>query len=285
MGSSAEHGSSNGRNSGFRALARTIHKRFRAECLSLHPTTPHRATPVSPRRQSLCEICRDEGGYRRRYFRKSTSGKDLASETSCRYERAGCSRRSLDQKYFGHRVSPRLWHAALDRVRKSGSARATKCFCRSPRDRQDHRVGINQFTSNLGAAVFTDYQFGSVPYLLGGMAEYLSSVGLSNWFLGARSCGAGFELTPTWQYKYLFACASAGYLHLLTAPNGGYGNDGVNAMLSRVHWRVASFSDVNFDQMQQIARTLVVAGIYALKCTVGRRQAPSDLRNCLAGTL
>jgi hypothetical protein len=92
--------------------------------------------------------------------------------------------------------------------------------------KQDHRVGINQFTSNLGAAVFTDYQFSGTPYLLGGMAEYFSSIGPSNWFLGARTSGVGFELTPTWQYKYLFARVSAGYLHLLTSPNAGYGNDG-----------------------------------------------------------
>jgi hypothetical protein len=92
--------------------------------------------------------------------------------------------------------------------------------------KQNHRVGINQFTSNLGAAVFTDYQFSGTPYLLGGMAEFFSSVGPSNWFLGARSSGVGFELTPTWQYKYLFARVSAGYLHLLTSPNAGYGNNG-----------------------------------------------------------
>jgi hypothetical protein len=92
--------------------------------------------------------------------------------------------------------------------------------------KQNHRVGINQFTSNLGAAVFTDYQFSGTPYLLGGMAEFFSSVGPSNWFLGARSSGVGFELTPTWQYKDLFARVSAGYLHLLTSPNAGYGNNG-----------------------------------------------------------
>jgi hypothetical protein len=34
----------------------------------------------------------------------------------------------------------------------------------------------------------------------------------------------GFEITPTWQYKYLFARVSAGYIHLLNGT--AYGNNG-----------------------------------------------------------
>jgi Putative beta-barrel porin-2, OmpL-like. bbp2 len=81
-----------------------------------------------------------------------------------------------------------------------------------------------KYTSNFGAAVFADYTFGTSPYSIGGMAEYFDSVGSSYWFLGPRAAGVGFEVTPTWQYKDLFARVSAGYLHL---TNGSaYGNNG-----------------------------------------------------------
>jgi hypothetical protein len=90
----------------------------------------------------------------------------------------------------------------------------------------DHLIGIQKFTSNLGAAVFTDYRFLGTPYLLGGMAQYFNSIGSGNWFLGPRTSGVGFQLSPTWQYKNLFTRVSVGYTHLLTAPEAGYGNDG-----------------------------------------------------------
>jgi hypothetical protein len=88
----------------------------------------------------------------------------------------------------------------------------------------DHAVGIDKFTSNLGAAIFADYGFGSSPYSLGGMVEYFTSNGPSDWFIAPHAEGVGFEVTPTWQYKNLFARASAGYIHLLNG--GAYGNDG-----------------------------------------------------------
>ena len=35
------------------------------------------------------------------------------------------------------------------------------------------------------------------------------------WFLGPNAEAVGFSVSPTWQYKYLFARANAGYLYLL----------------------------------------------------------------------
>ncbi len=90
-------------------------------------------------------------------------------------------------------------------------------------------------TSNFGAAVFGNYAFGTSPYSLGGWAEYFtshaSSYDNSSWFLQPDAEAVGFSLTPTWQYKDLFARADFGYLYLLnkTVPNGnkyGYGNSG-----------------------------------------------------------
>ena len=42
------------------------------------------------------------------------------------------------------------------------------------------------------------------------------------------ACAAGFglELSPTWQYKNLYARLSVGYLHLTNTGGAGYGNNG-----------------------------------------------------------
>jgi len=88
----------------------------------------------------------------------------------------------------------------------------------------DHQVGIDKFTSNFGVTMLGDYSFGKTPYSLGAMAEYFTSNGPSYWFIAPHAEGVGFELTPTWQYKDLYARVSAGYLHLL---DGSYAGDGV----------------------------------------------------------
>jgi hypothetical protein len=84
----------------------------------------------------------------------------------------------------------------------------------------DHALGIDDYTSNFGAAVFTDYNFGKSPYSLGSMAEYFTSNGSGDWFIAPHAEGVGFQLSPTWQYKDLYARMSVGYMHLL---NTGYG--------------------------------------------------------------
>jgi len=95
-----------------------------------------------------------------------------------------------------------------------------------------HLAGIDKFTSNFGATLLGDYSFANSPYSLGAMAEYFTSNGPSYWFIAPHSEGVGFELTPTWQYKDLYARVSGGYLHLLNGSaagdgvTGAYGNSG-----------------------------------------------------------
>ena len=97
----------------------------------------------------------------------------------------------------------------------------------------DQSVGIKKFTSNFGAVVIADYVFGTSPYSLGSFVEYFDSVGTSRhsqdyWFIAPGAEGVGMEITPTWQYKDLFARVSAGDVYLLNngSPVAGYGNDG-----------------------------------------------------------
>jgi hypothetical protein len=88
----------------------------------------------------------------------------------------------------------------------------------------DYRATIDKYTGNFGAALFTDYQFGSSNYSLGGMASYFDSVGgQANWYIAPRAEGFALELTPTWQRKNLFARLSVGYVHLLHTGDPGFG--------------------------------------------------------------
>ena len=91
-------------------------------------------------------------------------------------------------------------------------------------------VGVADFSSNLGLAVFADYQFGKSPYSLGGFIEYFSNTGQNAFFLNPRSQGFGISLTPTWQGKYLFVRGDIGWIHLTSLGDstvagyaGGYG--------------------------------------------------------------
>lgn len=95
----------------------------------------------------------------------------------------------------------------------------------------DHQVGIDKFTSNFGAALFSSYSFKNTPYSVGGWVEYEKSIGAGNWFVGPESEAVGFAVSPTWQYKHLFARVNAGGLYLLHNRNDngsvyGYGNSG-----------------------------------------------------------
>ena len=102
----------------------------------------------------------------------------------------------------------------------------------------DQQLGQFKTTSNFGAAVFADYSFGTSPYSLGAWVEYEKSQGTegpSTWFVGPNSQAIGISVSPTWQYKDLFARADAGGLYLLTnKANGvsyGYGNSGTGKAL------------------------------------------------------
>jgi hypothetical protein len=98
----------------------------------------------------------------------------------------------------------------------------------------DHQVGIDKSTANLGAAVFGTYSFANTPYSIGGWVEYEKSQGSQfTWFVGPNSEAIGAAISPTWQYKYLFARANAGAIYLLNnSASGpgttfGYGSNGL----------------------------------------------------------
>lgn len=76
----------------------------------------------------------------------------------------------------------------------------------------DHRIGLDQFSSNLGAALFATWHFGDTPWSIGSWAEYFASNGPDAWFLNPRSKGVGFSVTPTWQGEHVFARADLGVL-------------------------------------------------------------------------
>ena len=90
-------------------------------------------------------------------------------------------------------------------------------------------VGLTQFSSNLGAALFANYQFGKSPYSLGGWVEYFSSNGPDNWFLNPGAQGVGVSISPTWQHDHLFVRGDVGVIHLTNVGSTGavgYGSNG-----------------------------------------------------------
>lgn len=90
----------------------------------------------------------------------------------------------------------------------------------------DHQLGIDKYTSNFGATAIADYSFANTPYSIGGMANYFTSVGAANWYIAPRAAGFALQVTPTWQYKYLFARVSAAWVHLTNET--AYGNNGTD---------------------------------------------------------
>ena len=96
--------------------------------------------------------------------------------------------------------------------------------------KKDYQLGLTNGSANLGAALFADYSFGTSPYSIGAWAEYENSNGPDYWFIGPRSQAIGLSVSPTWQYKDLFARADAGALYLLSNKSDGvtygYGNNG-----------------------------------------------------------
>jgi len=102
------------------------------------------------------------------------------------------------------------------------------------------KIGLSKPATDLGAAVFADYAFGTSPYSVGAWGEYFTSHSAASTatasnnfgaFIGPDSEAVGFSVTPTWQYKDLFARTDVGYLYLLhhVDANGvtyGYGNNG-----------------------------------------------------------
>jgi hypothetical protein len=101
------------------------------------------------------------------------------------------------------------------------------------------KIGLSKPATNGGAAVFADYSFGTSPYSVGAWVEYWDSHTAAstysqytyddedytyysenspnnfNAFIGPNSEGIGLSVSPTWQYKDLFARADVGALYLL----------------------------------------------------------------------
>jgi Putative beta-barrel porin-2, OmpL-like. bbp2 len=93
----------------------------------------------------------------------------------------------------------------------------------------DYLAGIPKTVANFGAALFSTYSFANTPYSIGGWVEYENSQGNYNWFVGPESEAMGAAISPTWQYKDLFARANAGAIYLLNNKafsTASYGNDG-----------------------------------------------------------
>jgi hypothetical protein len=91
------------------------------------------------------------------------------------------------------------------------------------------RIGLSKPATNLGAALFADYSFGTSPYSVGAWGEYFNTNSSSAdgaagvTFLGLGAKGFGVSVSPTWQYKYLFARADLGGLWV-TSYNKSDGN-------------------------------------------------------------
>jgi hypothetical protein len=96
--------------------------------------------------------------------------------------------------------------------------------------KSDAALGLYKSSANFGAALFGDYSFGTSPYSVGGWVEYADSTGPDFWFVGPQSELVGFAVSPTWQYKDLFARANLGAAYLLNNKSGGasygYGSKG-----------------------------------------------------------
>ncbi|EGO95851.1 hypothetical protein APM_1318 [Acidiphilium sp. PM] len=90
------------------------------------------------------------------------------------------------------------------------------------------RVGLTKFTSNFGAEVITNYQFGKSPWSLGSMVFYYKNIGPQAWYLNANSSGFGIGVTPSWIKGHFFVRGEVGLLHLTNLGTGGTGGFGAN---------------------------------------------------------
>jgi hypothetical protein len=95
------------------------------------------------------------------------------------------------------------------------------------------KVGLTDYSSHFGAALFANYKLGDSPFSLGGWLEYFTSNGHEAWFLNPGSQGYGLVAGPTWSpewaQKHLFVRGDIGLLHLtkLGVPGStGYGSSG-----------------------------------------------------------
>lgn len=94
-------------------------------------------------------------------------------------------------------------------------------------------VGLTDYSSHFGAALFANYQFTDSPFSLGGWLQYFTSNGRETWFLNPGAQGVGMVVGPTWSpdwaKKHLFLRGEAGLMHLIAVgvPGSvGYGSSG-----------------------------------------------------------
>lgn len=95
----------------------------------------------------------------------------------------------------------------------------------------DQKLGLTKASSNASAAVFGDYAFANTPYSVGGWVSYENSNGYDSWYAGPKSEAVGIAVSPTWQYKDLFARANAGAEYLLNNKvfsTASYGKNGTD---------------------------------------------------------
>ena len=97
----------------------------------------------------------------------------------------------------------------------------------------DQKVGLTKSSSNFSATVIGTYNLGTSPYSIGAWVEYFSSQGPDFWFVAPGAAGEGISISPTWQYKHIFARADVGVLYLNQVSNQyssafGYGQKGTD---------------------------------------------------------
>ncbi len=95
------------------------------------------------------------------------------------------------------------------------------------------KVGLTDYSSHFGAALFANYQFAGSPFSLGGWLQYFTSNGPETWFLNPGAQGFGLVVGPTWSpawaKKHLFVRGEVGLLHLTKVDTSGsvaYGSSG-----------------------------------------------------------
>ena len=99
--------------------------------------------------------------------------------------------------------------------------------------KKNAQVGLTNYSSHFGTALFANYKFGRLSLLLGGWAQYFSSNGSDFWFLNPGAQGYGMVIGPTWSpawaKKHLFVRGDAGLIHLTNVGAPGsvaYGSNG-----------------------------------------------------------
>jgi hypothetical protein len=92
-------------------------------------------------------------------------------------------------------------------------------------------VGLTDYSSHFGVAMFANYQFEASPFSIGGWLQYFTSNGRETWFLNPGAQGFGMAVGPTWSpdwaKKHLFVRGDVGVLHLITVGvpgSAGYGS-------------------------------------------------------------